>query len=206
MSQKIICVPRVAAVCFQMAATFSTRALIFESGEIRGRGREHPGVEGELAAVGGDGQGVVLPRIDLLRAQPLVAFDQLLLEGVLARPTSGRRRRSACRLPASGRGRLSISAVCTSAKARNICWSSGRLMKRAKRLRGRKRRAVRARFPSCRRLRRRWRPRRRNARCRGSSAPRGRGSAAWCTSRPSCWKSACRWRRSRRGRDAARRR
>ena len=41
-------------------------------------------------------------------------------------------------LPVSsrGRGRSSISAVCTSAKARNICWSSGRFVKRAKRLRG----------------------------------------------------------------------
>ena len=37
-----------------------------------------------------------------------------------------------------GRGRLSISAVCTSANARNICCSSGRLTKRAKRLRGRR--------------------------------------------------------------------
>ena len=37
-----------------------------------------------------------------------------------------------------GRGRFSISAVCTSEKARNICWSSGRLVNRAKRLRGRR--------------------------------------------------------------------
>ena len=37
-----------------------------------------------------------------------------------------------------GRGKSSISAVCTSEKARNICWSSGRLVKRANRLRGRK--------------------------------------------------------------------
>ena len=33
MSQKIICVPRVGAVRCQMAATFSTRALIFEPGK-----------------------------------------------------------------------------------------------------------------------------------------------------------------------------
>ena len=37
-----------------------------------------------------------------------------------------------------GRGRFSISAVCTSEKARNICWSSGRLVNRANRLRGRR--------------------------------------------------------------------
>ena len=102
MSQKIICVPRVAAVFCQMSATLSARALIFESGKSAAVGREQPGVEGQLAAVGGDGQGVILAGIDLLRAQPLVAGDQFLLEGVPARPTSGRRRRSACRLPASG--------------------------------------------------------------------------------------------------------
>ena len=66
-----------------MEATFSTRRLTFESGKVRCRGREHPCVGGQLAAVGGDGQGVVIPRVDLLRPQPLVAFDQLLLEGVL---------------------------------------------------------------------------------------------------------------------------
>ena len=38
---------------------------------------------GELAAVGGDGERVVDPRVHLLRPQPLVALDQLLLEGVL---------------------------------------------------------------------------------------------------------------------------
>ena len=36
-----------------------------------------------------------------------------------------------------GVGRSSISAVCTSENARNICWSSGRFVKRANRLRGR---------------------------------------------------------------------
>ena len=64
-------------------ATFSTRRLTFDSGKVRCRGRQHPGVGGELAAVGGDGQGIVYPRVHLLRAQPLVAFDQLLLEFVL---------------------------------------------------------------------------------------------------------------------------
>jgi hypothetical protein len=33
MSAKIICVPRVAAVRFQVAATFSTRRLTFDSGK-----------------------------------------------------------------------------------------------------------------------------------------------------------------------------
>ena len=105
--------------------------------EVGCRGRQHPCVGGELAAVGGDGQGVVDPRVHLLRPQPLVAFDQLPAGGRAAPRTSGRRRRWACRLSRRGRGRSSISAVCTSEKARNICWSSGRLVKRAKRLRGR---------------------------------------------------------------------
>ena len=36
-----------------------------------------------VAAVGGDGQRVVVPRIDLLRAQPVVAGDQFRLEDAL---------------------------------------------------------------------------------------------------------------------------
>ena len=72
------------------------------AGEILGRGRQQPGVEGQLAAVGGDGQGVILAGIDLLRPQPVVAGDQLLLERWPAPPTSGRRRR--CGLPPSSVG------------------------------------------------------------------------------------------------------
>ena len=83
MSQKIICVPRVAAVRSQMEATFSTRALTFDSGKSGAVGRQHPGIDGQLAAVGGDGQRIVFPRVDLLRPQPLVAFDQFLLEARL---------------------------------------------------------------------------------------------------------------------------
>ena len=51
--------------------------------EVGCRGRQHPCVGGELASVGGDVQGVIYPRVHLLRPQPLVAFDQFLLEGVL---------------------------------------------------------------------------------------------------------------------------
>ena len=51
--------------------------------EVRCRGRQHPCVGGELAAVGGDVERVVDTRVHLLRPQPLVAFDQLLLEDVL---------------------------------------------------------------------------------------------------------------------------
>ena len=59
------------------------QAVDLRFGEVGCRGREHPCVGGELAAVGGDGQGVIVPRVHLLRPQPLVAFHQFLLEGVL---------------------------------------------------------------------------------------------------------------------------
>src|SRR5262249_19639623 len=53
------------------------------AGKVAGVGREHTGVEGELATVGGDGQRVVLSRVYLLRADALVPFHQLVLEPVL---------------------------------------------------------------------------------------------------------------------------
>ena len=148
MSQKIICVPRVAAVRCQMVDTFSP-GVDLRFGEIGCRSRQHPGVGGELASVGGDGQGVIN------RAGPPFAT------GAARSAATSSCWRACCSsdigqattmgLPVSrrGRGRSSISAVCTSANARNICWSSGRLVKRAKRLRGR---SVlrRARFPWCR--------------------------------------------------------
>ena len=83
MSQKIICVPRVAAVRVPDGSDVFDEPVDLRFREVRCRGREHPCVGGEFAAVGGDGQGVVDPRVHLLRPQPLVAFDQLLLEGVL---------------------------------------------------------------------------------------------------------------------------
>ena len=52
----------------------------------------------------------------------------------------------------------------------------------------------RARFPWFRRSRRRWRPRRRNARCRDWRVLPARGSGITCKAPPSCWRSACRWR------------
>ena len=48
--------------------------------EIRRMRLKHAGIEGELAAIGGDRQGIVFPWIDLLRADPVVAFDQILLK------------------------------------------------------------------------------------------------------------------------------
>ena len=51
--------------------------------EILCRGGKHPGVGGEFAAVGGDIQRVIDTRVHLLRPQPVVAFHQLLLEGIL---------------------------------------------------------------------------------------------------------------------------
>ena len=50
---------------------------------IGGRGRQQPGVQRQLAAVGGNRQGVILAGIDFLLSQPFVAADQLLLEGGL---------------------------------------------------------------------------------------------------------------------------
>ena len=145
MSQKISCVPRVAAVRCQMAATFSTRALTFEPGKSGGRGREQPGIEGELAAVGGDGQGVILPRVDLLRPEPLVAVDQLLLERVLlVGHRAGDDDRLAAFQPRPGQvehlGRLHVG------EGAEHLLEFGQVGERAKRLRGRKRRAVRGDF------------------------------------------------------------
>src|SRR5271166_2728930 len=60
------------------------------AGEIGGVAREQPGVEGQLAPVGGDGQGVVLAGIDFLRAQAVVADDkQILLVSLPVRHRAG---------------------------------------------------------------------------------------------------------------------
>ena len=83
MSAKIICVPRVGCGPLPDGRDVFDQPVDLRFREVRCRGREHPGVGGELAAVGGDGEGVVDTRVDLLRPQPFVAFDQFLLEGVL---------------------------------------------------------------------------------------------------------------------------
>ena len=51
--------------------------------EILCRRREHPGVGSQFATVGSDGESIIHTRIDLLRPQAFVAFDQFLLEVVL---------------------------------------------------------------------------------------------------------------------------
>ena len=66
MSQKISCVPRFSAVRCQMRGDVLDQGVDLGAGEILGRGGEQPGVERQLAAVGGDGQGVVVAGIDLL--------------------------------------------------------------------------------------------------------------------------------------------
>ena len=69
MSQKTICVALVSRrLRFHVSAALSSIASSFDpGGRFRVR-RQHPGVEGELAAVGGDGQRVVLARV---HASPL---------------------------------------------------------------------------------------------------------------------------------------
>jgi len=62
-------------------------------------------------------------------------------------------------LQAAGRGRPASPPLARQREARNICWSSGRLVKRASGSRGRA--MHRARFPLCPRLRRTWPPTRR---------------------------------------------
>ena len=172
MSQKIICVPRVAAVRCQMAATFSTRALIFESGKSAAVGGEQPGIEGQLAAVGGDGEGVVLPRVHLLRAEPLVALDQLLLDGALllghrAGDDGGLAAFQARPRQVEHLGRLHVGEGAEHLLQFRQVGEPGEAAARPQA-------GCRpARSPSCRPLRRTWRPRRRNARCRGSRRPSG---------------------------------
>ena len=53
------------------------------AGVVRGGPGEHPGVEGELSAVGRDGERVVVAGVHLLRAQALVAGHELTLERCL---------------------------------------------------------------------------------------------------------------------------
>ena len=83
MSQKIICVPRVAALFARWQATFPTRALTFE-----------PGKSAAVADSIRASRASFLPSVVMARAlstrgstfsllQPLVAGDQLLLEGLL---------------------------------------------------------------------------------------------------------------------------
>ena len=83
MSQKIICVLRVGVVRCQMADTFSTRALIFE-----------PGKSGAVADSIRASRASLRPSVVMARAlssrgstfcdrEPLVAGDQVLLDGVL---------------------------------------------------------------------------------------------------------------------------
>ena len=179
----------------------------YQGVDLRGWGRfgcarrEHPGVEGQLPPVGGDGQRVVLPRVHLLGAERARSARPAPLEPVCCSSDIGQATTVGLSPARRGLGRSSISAVCTSAKARNICWSSGRLVNRANRLRGLKSPApsgeisivsttspkVAAQASKC-------------SMPRSRRAPQGRGTAASCTSRPSCSRWACRWRRSRRGR------
>ena len=72
--------PRVAAVRSQMEATLPTSGVDLRLGVSPWRWLTAAGIESELPAVGGDGEGIVVARIDLLRPQPLVAGDQLLLD------------------------------------------------------------------------------------------------------------------------------
>ena len=61
--QKIICVPRVGVQAFARWKRHLTRRLTFDSGKSGAVAREHACVGGELAAVGGDGQHIVFPRV-----------------------------------------------------------------------------------------------------------------------------------------------
>ena len=99
-----------------------------------GEGIDQAHIERGLAAVAGDLQHVVHAWVDALRSQAFGAFGQCLdvLLELLAR-----RGRDDLRLAArqcSGAADCSMSAVCTSAKVRNIESSSGRLMNFAKRV------------------------------------------------------------------------
>ena len=55
----------------------------FRVGEVLGRGGEQPGIERQLAPVRGDGEGIILPGLDLPRADRLVARDEGLLDRTL---------------------------------------------------------------------------------------------------------------------------
>ena len=72
-----------AAVRFQMAATFSTRALTFESGKSAAVAESIRASRASLRPSVVMASALSSRGIDLLRPQPLVAFHQLLLEGVL---------------------------------------------------------------------------------------------------------------------------
>ena len=52
-------------------------------GHVGGLGREQPGIERQLAAIRGDGQGVILPGFHLASADGLIALHQGVLERVL---------------------------------------------------------------------------------------------------------------------------
>ena len=66
-----------------MATTLSTSLLILESGKSGAAASSIRASSGELAAVGGDRQGVVVAGIDLLGPQLLVPLHQFLLEVLL---------------------------------------------------------------------------------------------------------------------------
>ncbi len=67
----------------------SHQRIYLRASEVRPCG-EHPAVEGQLAAVGGDGQGIVLTRVHPLVAEPLVPPDKPALQlGLLLRHRAG---------------------------------------------------------------------------------------------------------------------
>ena len=164
--------PRVAAVRFQMAATFSTSRLTFDSGKS---GAVAESIRASVASLRPSvvmSSALSIPRIDLLRPQPLVAFDQFLLEGVLllghrAGDDDGLAAFQAGPRQVQHLGRLHVGEGPEHLLEFRQIGEAGEPASRpqAPRRPGR--------FPSCRRLRRRWPPRRRNAPGHGSCSPSG---------------------------------
>ena len=135
MSQNTICVPRVSADRFQIAVTFSTRALIFDPSKSSAAG------DSIRASRASFRPSVVMARALSSRGSTFV----LRMRSYRATSSSCSRccssdigQASVIGLPPTsfGRGKFSISAVCTSANCRNICWSSGRFTNLANRDRG----------------------------------------------------------------------